>query len=126
MTKALDYLKSLQWSDKISGVSPEMRLKSDQDIKYGGFGYGRRARPDLSNTQMALDALHDAGLKSDDPAFQAATKFVAHCQNFPRPMTSPGPAMMGDLSIPPRMAVIQPRGNSPALGAGACCVVMDR
>ncbi|MGD0463727.1 MAG: prenyltransferase/squalene oxidase repeat-containing protein [Tepidisphaeraceae bacterium] len=80
--KALDYLKSLQWSDKISGVSEEVRLKSDQDIRYGGFGYGRSARPDLSNTQMALDALHDAGLKADDPAFQAATKFVAHCQNF--------------------------------------------
>jgi squalene-hopene/tetraprenyl-beta-curcumene cyclase len=82
MIKALDYLKSLQWSDKISGVSPEMRLKSDQDVRYGGFGYGRSARPDLSNTQMALDALHDAGLKPDDPAFQAATKFVTHCQNF--------------------------------------------
>jgi len=82
MIKALDYLKSLQWSDKISGVSEEVRLKSDQDIKYGGFGYGRSARPDLSNTQMALDALNDAGLKSDDPAFAAATKFVAHCQNF--------------------------------------------
>ena len=82
MMKALDYLKSLQWSDKISGVSEEVRLKSAQDIKYGGFGYGRSARPDLSNTQMALDALHDAGLNSDDPAFQAATKFVSHCQNF--------------------------------------------
>jgi squalene-hopene/tetraprenyl-beta-curcumene cyclase len=82
MQKALDYLRTLQWSDKIAGVPDELRVKDDKDIKYGGFGYGKRSRPDLSNTQMALDALHDAGLKSDDPAFAAATKFVTHCQNF--------------------------------------------
>jgi squalene-hopene/tetraprenyl-beta-curcumene cyclase len=67
MQKALDYLRTLQWSDTISGVPDELRVKNDQDVKYGGFGYGKRSRPDLSNTQMALDALHDAGVKPDDP-----------------------------------------------------------
>ena len=52
---------------------------------FGGWGYGGRSRgtgrPDLSNAQMALDALTDAGLKPDDPAFQAAMKFVSRLQN---------------------------------------------
>jgi len=52
MQKALDYLRTLQWSDRISGVPEELRVKSDQDVKFGGFGYGKRSRPDLSNTQM--------------------------------------------------------------------------
>jgi Prenyltransferase and squalene oxidase repeat len=82
MLKALDFLRTLQWSDTISGVSPELRVKSDKDPRYGGFGYGHGARPDLSNTQMALDALHDAGVKPSDPAFQAALKFATRCQNF--------------------------------------------
>ena len=82
MLRALTFLKSLQWSDSISGVPPELRVTSDKDPRYGGFGYGKGGRPDLSNTQMALDALHDAGLKSDDQAFQAALKFAARCQNF--------------------------------------------
>jgi squalene-hopene/tetraprenyl-beta-curcumene cyclase len=82
MQKALDYLHTLQWSDKISGVPDELKVKDDQDVKYGGFGYGKRSRPDLSNTQMALDALHDAGVKPDDPAFAAAVMFVSRCQNF--------------------------------------------
>lgn len=82
MLKALDYLRTLQWTDKIQGVPNEVTVQSDKDVKYGGFGYGKKARPDLSNTQMALDALHDVGLKSDDPAFQAALEFVTRTQNF--------------------------------------------
>ena len=30
---------------------------------------------------MAIEALHDAGLKPGDPAFDAALKFVTRCQN---------------------------------------------
>lgn len=82
MLKGLDYLRTLQWNDKIQGVPNDVTVASDKDVKYGGFGYGRSARPDLSNTQMALDALHDAGVKPDDPAFQAALKFATRCQNF--------------------------------------------
>jgi squalene-hopene/tetraprenyl-beta-curcumene cyclase len=81
MIKGVDYLRTLQWSDNIQGVPNEVKVASDKDVKYGGFGYGKRARPDLSNTQMALDALHDAGIKPDDPAFQAALKFATRCQN---------------------------------------------
>ena len=41
-----------------------------------------RSAPDGCPTRsVALEALHDAGLKQDDPAFQAALKFVTRCQN---------------------------------------------
>jgi squalene-hopene/tetraprenyl-beta-curcumene cyclase len=48
---------------------------------YGGAGYGNGKRPDLSNTQMMLDAMHDAGVSADDPAMQRALAFVARAQN---------------------------------------------
>jgi squalene-hopene/tetraprenyl-beta-curcumene cyclase len=35
----------------------------------------------LSNTQFALEALHDAGVDCNDPAFQAALTFLARTQN---------------------------------------------
>ena len=38
----------------------------------GGFGYGSALKPDLSNTQFAMQALHDAGVKSDDESFRKA------------------------------------------------------
>lgn len=83
--KALAYLKSLQWTDTIQGPKGE-KLIDASNPWYGGWGYGGLSRgggrPDLSNTQMALDALKDAGLKPDDPAFKAATKFITRLQNF--------------------------------------------
>jgi squalene-hopene/tetraprenyl-beta-curcumene cyclase len=79
IAKALAYLRSLQWSDKIEGAGT-LKVTPD-DPRYGGFGYGKRGRPDLSNTQWALEALHEAGVKSDDPAFAAAMKFASRCQN---------------------------------------------
>jgi squalene-hopene/tetraprenyl-beta-curcumene cyclase len=55
------------------------------DVKYGGVGYGNpgRDRPDVSNTQMFLDALLAAGVPKDDPAVQRALKFISRCQNLP-------------------------------------------
>ena len=47
---------------------------------YGGAGYNESKRPDLSNTQMMLEALHDSGLPEDHPVFQRALKFVSRCQ----------------------------------------------
>jgi squalene-hopene/tetraprenyl-beta-curcumene cyclase len=79
--KALAYLRDLQWFDKIEGVPANMKVP-ERDPNYGGFGYGTKGkRADLSNTQVALDALKDAGLKPDDPAFQAALKFATRAQN---------------------------------------------
>lgn len=47
---------------------------------YGGAGYGRGERPDLSNTQMMVEALHDSGLAKDDPAYRKALAFISRCQ----------------------------------------------
>jgi squalene-hopene/tetraprenyl-beta-curcumene cyclase len=82
LDKAVGYLRGMQWTDTITGPHGES-IKDPKKASFeGGFGYGRHSRPDLSNTQFALDALHDAGVKPDDPAFQAALKFVTRCQNF--------------------------------------------
>lgn len=70
----VERLRTYQWD---SGEG----LHMEQDW-YGGAGYGNRGRPDLSNTQFMLDALHDAGIKSDDPAFQKAAIFITRCQNL--------------------------------------------
>ncbi|MFO0828065.1 MAG: prenyltransferase/squalene oxidase repeat-containing protein [Phycisphaerales bacterium] len=67
------WLKKNQW-DQSEGIAP------DQDW-FGGAGYGRSKRPDLSNTQMMLDAFHDAGVSPDDPAVQRALAFVERSQN---------------------------------------------
>jgi len=72
-------------------------LKSDP--RYGGIGYGRSERPDLSNTSFALEALHMAeqiqALKASDtehklPAlhWDKALVFLARCQNLPLVNTS--------------------------------------
>ncbi|HEY8749114.1 MAG TPA: hypothetical protein VIM11_14115 [Tepidisphaeraceae bacterium] len=81
LTKALQYLRTIQWLDKIDGVPANMKVK-ENDPNYGGFGYGSKGKAaDLSNSQTALDALKDAGLKPEDPAFQAALKFLTRAQN---------------------------------------------
>jgi squalene-hopene/tetraprenyl-beta-curcumene cyclase len=68
------FLRKLQW-DEGEGKDP----KSDF---YGGAGYDSKSRPDLSNTQMFLDALVAAGIPKDDPAFKKAITFVSRCQNL--------------------------------------------
>lgn len=67
-------LEKSQW-DQGEGLS------AAQDW-FGGAGYGGHGRPDLSNTQMFLDALYDAGLSPDEPAFQKALAFVSRTQNL--------------------------------------------
>jgi squalene-hopene/tetraprenyl-beta-curcumene cyclase len=79
--RAVAYLKGLQWTEK-TGPGPKGEKVADKSNPwYGGTGYGRHGRPDGSNTQLAMDALHDAGLKPDDPGFQAALVFMQRMQN---------------------------------------------
>lgn len=80
--KAVAYLKSLQWTDQIEGGPKGEGKITPENPWFGGAGYGRQGRPDGSNTQIMLDALHDAGLPPTDPAFQAALKFVTRMQNL--------------------------------------------
>jgi len=71
---AAAYLKKLQF-DEEEGKGPG-------DPFYGGAGYDSKSRPDLSNTQMFLDALQTAGISASDPAVQRALVFVSRCQNL--------------------------------------------
>ena len=84
MRRAVAYLKDAQFSDAVAGPKGE---KIDVNHPYyGGWGYGGTrgpggGRPDLSNTNVVLEALNEAGLKPDDPAYQRALKFVTRLQN---------------------------------------------
>jgi squalene-hopene/tetraprenyl-beta-curcumene cyclase len=75
--KAVGYIKQSQ-IDEGEG-------KSTADLEYGGFGYQPGTRPDLSNTQFALDALALAGVPSSDPVFQKAAVFASRTQNLASP-----------------------------------------
>lgn len=71
---ARDFLKKLQWDDG-EGIAKD-------NVMFGGAGYGKSQRPDLSNTAFLLDALKAAGVKEDDPAMKNALVFVSRCQNL--------------------------------------------
>lgn len=71
---AIQWLQVNQW-DQGEGLGPR------QDW-FGGAGYGGGGRPDMSNTQMMLDALYEAGLSPDEPAFQRALLFASRTQNL--------------------------------------------
>lgn len=68
------YVKGIQW-DESEGKDPS-------DPAYGGAGYGRNKRPDLSNTAFLIDALKAAGNDADSEAIQRALVFVSRCQNL--------------------------------------------
>src|SRR6185436_2400205 len=74
--KATLYLQVVQ-RDEAEGYDPK------SDWGYGGIGYGDELRPDLSNTQFGVEAMHQAGVKGDDPAMQRAVLFLQRCQNDP-------------------------------------------
>ncbi len=68
------YVKGMQW-DETEG-------KSQEDMEYGGAGYGSKSRPDLSNTSFLIDALKSVGRGADDEAIQRALTFVTRTQNL--------------------------------------------
>lgn len=74
LRKAEAFVRKSQWG--------EGEDKDRSDLTYGGAGYGKHKRPDLSNTAFLLDALKDCGAPPDDPAIQRALIFVSRCQNL--------------------------------------------
>jgi squalene-hopene/tetraprenyl-beta-curcumene cyclase len=81
--RAAAFLKKLQFCEsagKIAGVDESPSAVAKDHAFYGGWGYGRHGRPDLSNTQWVLEGLHDAGVSPDDAAFQRALVFLQRCQ----------------------------------------------
>jgi len=78
--KGQQYLMANQWQ---AGMKDDEGTEVSDDHPYhGGFGYGKHGRPDLSNTQIALQALHDTGVDCDDPAFQRALVFLNKLQAY--------------------------------------------
>jgi len=66
----------------------------EADTSYGGIGYGKRERPDLSNTQWALEAIRlteslETRASDESPHtgtrlhWNKAVKFLQRCQNLP-------------------------------------------
>jgi squalene-hopene/tetraprenyl-beta-curcumene cyclase len=72
--KAEAYIKGLQ-KDSDEG-------KDESDPAFGGAGYGKRGRPDLSNTHFLIEALRAAGSGPEDESLQKALVFVSRCQNL--------------------------------------------
>lgn len=70
LERAKAYIKSIQWDGELS------------DSAYGGAGYGKHKRPDLSNTTFFIEALKSSGVDADDPDMQEALVFVSRCQNL--------------------------------------------
>ena len=73
--KAQEFIKSQQFNE-------DDKLNREHKY-YGGIGYGRRfTRPDLSNTQWALEALKETGMDPKDETFKKAVVFLRRCQNL--------------------------------------------
>jgi squalene-hopene/tetraprenyl-beta-curcumene cyclase len=71
--KVLAYIEKCQWG------ADESIEKSD--LRYGGFGYGKTNRPDMSNTQFCLDAMKAAGVSKDSEVWARAVIFVSRSQD---------------------------------------------
>ncbi len=77
---AINFLRSLQWSEEAMEGSTETQRVSKDHPFYGGIGYGSGGRPDNSNLTFFVQAMHDAGLSCDDPAYQRALVFLTRTQ----------------------------------------------
>ena len=82
--KADKFIKELQW-DQDEGKDPG-------DPAYGGAGYGKHRRPDLSNSTFFVEALRAAGNAADSEALQRALLFVSRCQNLETEFNTTAPA----------------------------------
>ncbi len=125
--EGVDFLRSRQWQ---AGMTDPAGDPVDADHPYfGGAGYGRHGRPDVSNTQMMVQALHDAGLSPTDPAFQRAATFIARCQGsdtndfFPAGTIVPDGGIVystsedaGNIGVPQSMA--NPGQQDPSIDEG--------
>ncbi|MEM8946090.1 MAG: hypothetical protein AAGD11_13020 [Planctomycetota bacterium] len=74
LNSAEKFVKDIQWD---GGENHDASSTS-----YGGAGYGKHNRPDLSNTNFLIEALKSVGNGPDDPAMQRALAFVSRCQNL--------------------------------------------
>jgi len=77
------FLRTVQYHEASTGgaEAPSFNEPVSRDHPYyGGVGYGRHGRPDLSNLGFFMQALHDAGVSVEDPAIERAKVFLARVQ----------------------------------------------
>ena len=84
IAKGQDFLGNLQWHNQKDAAGKTI---DESHPFFGGAGYGRNGRPDLSNTQMMLQGLYDSGLDCNAPAFKRALVFITRCQGTPANLT---------------------------------------
>ncbi len=77
IAKGQAYLRGLQWHDQ---ADPSGEKIGQGHAYYGGAGYGKHGRPDMSNTQMMLEGLYESGMDCNDPIFRRALAFITRCQ----------------------------------------------
>jgi squalene-hopene/tetraprenyl-beta-curcumene cyclase len=77
--RALPFLRGLQWHEGAANHPSTGRVPHEHPF-HGGVGYGGSSRPDNSNLNLWLQAMHDAGVPGDDPAFQRALVFLSRTQ----------------------------------------------
>jgi len=81
--KAQEFLRTLQYGEEAvvhEGSDESAKPVTKEDPFYGGAGYGRHGRPDLSNLAWVLEGLHASGVDSKDAAFQRALVFLQRTQ----------------------------------------------
>ena len=71
---ATRFLRGIQWD--------EGEHIDETHYAYGGAGYGKHKRPDLSNTQFLIEALKSSENEENREAIQRALVFVSRCQNL--------------------------------------------
>jgi hypothetical protein len=74
LKKADAFVKGIQWDDE--------EAKDPSDPAFGGAGYGKHKRPDLSNTTFLIEALKATGNDENSEAIKRALIFVSRCQNL--------------------------------------------
>tara|TARA_R110002072_G_scaffold42064_11_gene118006 strand:+ start:23997 stop:25157 length:1161 start_codon:yes stop_codon:yes gene_type:complete len=77
----MKFLRTLQYSNlnttSVEGIEGPIDITHPY---YGGVGYGKHGRPDLSNLSFFVDALHDTGVSTNDAAYQRAQVFLSRVQ----------------------------------------------
>ena len=76
-----DFLVAHQWQAGMK--DPNGNPVTEDHPFFGGSGYGgKHSRPDMSNTQFMLQAMHDTGADCDSPAMKRALVFLQKNQGI--------------------------------------------
>ena len=90
--RAVAFLREVQI--QVGDIAPDGTKIEDEDPRRGGVGYGTSGVPNLSVLSWWMDAMHEAGIKDDDPVMQEAVLFLTALQNRsesnPRPVAAEG------------------------------------